>query len=132
MEHTIHSGYGWIRPNGTCLSVQDPSQLTPAILADCQGITQLFNVTTERDDRFYLNVFNYAYKQGYLRVSKHQHTLGVEGHTSDSIDAHLSLINQIANNLRHKGDTLRIKRFTTANMIAAEMNPTRISIFPRK
>ena len=132
MEHKIRSGYGWIRPDGSCLNVQDPSQLTPAILACCKGITQLFNVTTERDDRFYLNLFNYAYKQGYLRVSKHQRTLGVEGYNSDFIDAHLSLINQIANNIRYKGSTLLIKRFVTGDNVDIHMNPVRNQIFPKQ
>lgn len=132
MNNTIRSGYGWITPGGECLNVQDPTQLTPAILAASRGIKQVFNTTTSRDDRFYLNLFEYAYKQGYLRVSKHQDTLGVEGYTTDHIDKHLALINEIAGGIRHKGVTLKIKRFATCDMPDAHLHPVRNQLFPKR
>lgn len=132
MEHTIRSGYGWITPTGECLDVQDPSQLTPAILACCRGIHQMFNITTSRDDRFYLNLFEYAYRQGYLRVSKHQHTLAVEGWTHQHLDTHMGLINRIASMLRHQGQQLQVKRFSTSDMTDAHVHPDRLLFFPRQ
>lgn len=132
MKDTIRSGYGWITPTGTCLNVQDPSQLTPAILANCRGIQQMYNITTERDDRFYLGLFNYAYKQGYLRVSKHQHTLAVEGYSADLITPHTTLINRVASELRYKGKPLQVKRFITSDMIEAHLHPVRNQMFPRQ
>lgn len=132
MEHTIRSGYGWITPEGKCLNVQDPSQLTPAILAASRGIKQMYNITTERDDRFYLSLFEYAYKQGYLRVSKHQNTLGVEGYSADLIEPHATLINRVASELRYKGKPLQVKRFITGDMTDAHLHPVRNQLFPRR
>lgn len=131
MKHIITTGYGWIRPTGECLQVQDPTQLTPAILADCKGIMQLFNVTTERDDSFYLNLFNYAYRRGYLRISKHQRVLGVESYSYQHIDAHVDLLNRIADGIRYKGVPLSIKRFATDHMTHPTQHTQRNSIFPR-
>ena len=132
MEHTIRSGFGWITPEGECLNAQDPSQLTPAILAACRGIHQMFNITTSRDDRFYLDLFAYAYRQGYLRVGKHQHTLGVEGWSHEHLDKHMGLINRIANSLKYKGASLQVKRFTTCDMTQAHLNPERNQLFPAR
>ena len=132
MHQHITTGFGWITPEGTCLQVDDPSRLTPMILDTCDGIKQLFNITTERDDRFYLNVFRHAYRQGYLRISKHQHMLGVEGHDNHAIDTHLNLINRIASHIRHKGRTLQIKRFALHGMIDPHLNPERNQLFPRQ
>ena len=131
MESTIRSGYGWITPDGACLNVQDPSQLTPAILVECQGIMQMFNITTSRDDRFYLDLFNYPYSKGYLRVSKHQDTLGVEGYTDQSIKAHESLLLEISHALTHKGQPLKLQTFVTTAGDPLN-NPDRARIFPRQ
>ena len=90
----------------------------------------MFNITTSRDERFYLNLFEYAYRQGYLRVSKHQHVLAVEGWNTTHLDTHLSLINQIANNLRHKGDSLQIRRFAVGDMTDAHLHVERNKLFP--
>jgi len=129
MDNTLRSGYGWITPDGKCLSVQDPSQITPAILANCPGIKQVLNSTTSRDERFYLHLFNYPYTRGYLRVSKHQHMLGVEGHTIQDIHKHESLLLHIASSLTHKGQQLQLHQFLSS---VPEMvnDPKRQQIFP--
>ncbi len=131
MDCTLRSGYGWITPNGGCLSVQDPSQITPAILVECQGIMQMFNITAKRDDSFYLDLFNYPYSKGYLRVSKYRDILGVEGYTDQSIKKHESLLLEIAHALTHKGKPLVLQTFisTIPNVLD---NSQRNQIFPRQ
>ena len=135
MQEGKFTGYCWITPDGTCLNVAEPIMLTPMILDHCPGIRQMYNTTDQHDDLFHLNLMQFAYKRGYIRISKHKNMLGVEGYTSQHIQAHAHVINRLKHSITHKGATCEIHRFTTdqhPDLVHLTRLATRNRLFPRR
>ena len=129
----LSTGYGWISPEGVCIQVDQPSDILPALVQECEWVRPFYNTRTTRDNKFYYDLSNFIYSKGYIRVSKNKNVLAVESNDIDIITEKSQLIQSICNAGHHRGSKLDVKMFIVSPISSAgHDDPERFKYFPRK